>query len=306
MSWQEIIGRCEVRFRIRVTGPVPGAGASRVFFATRVRQDVVLKVGLDETAVIREVNALEELSGRGAIRVVDCDPSIPAVLLERAAPGQPLASVTDDGRATEIFCSVLDRLDPRPATGTHESIEQHVSAITRYQETRGPSGPLPFPWVARALEFLRGLVASTDRPVLLHGDLHHGNIVRHGNGWAVIDPKGLRGDRHFEVIQYLLNYPRRGGDVDLVLRRRMAMLTERLALDAERMARWGVVKGVLDACWALEDGTDWHSGLEAAERFARCLVASESQAAREWMKEGTSAVSGRSWRRNDATFHGGC
>lgn len=119
---------------------------------------------------------------------------------------------------------------------------------------------------------LAGLIASTERPVLLHGDLHHGNILCHHGDWVIIDPKGIIGDRHFETVQYLLNYPRRGGDASVVLARRMARLTERLALNGQRIAMWGVVKGLLDACWALEEGHDWSSGLDSAQRFERWLA----------------------------------
>lgn len=73
------------------------------------------------------------------------------------------------------------------------------------------------------------------------------------------------------MIQYLLNYPCRGGNAETVLARRIAMVTERLALEGRRIAMWGVVKGILDACWALEDGVDFHRGLDTAKIFGRWL-----------------------------------
>ena len=121
---------------------------------------------------------------------------------------------------------------------------------------------------------LTNLASSNGETELLHGDLHHDNILHDGGEWVVIDPKGIIGDPHFDVIQYLLNYPGRGGDPEAVLARRMAMMTEQLTLDAQRIAMWGIAKGILDACWALEDGADWRSGLHTAERFERWLAQS--------------------------------
>ena len=50
------------------------------------------------------------------------------------------------------------------------------------------------------------LLSSIDQRVVLHGDLHHFNILRcDRGGWLAIDPKGLVGDRYFDVCQFLLN-----------------------------------------------------------------------------------------------------
>ncbi len=206
---------------------------------------------------------------------MDFDGPLRALLLQRAVPGDPLSTVTDDDRATEIFCSVFRRLHQGSFTGTHQSISEHFSAIARYQQMRvATGGPLPLWWVDRAADYLTNLASSNGETELLHGDLHHDNILHDGGEWVVIDPKGIIGDPHFDVIQYLLNYPGRGGDPEAVLARRMAMMTEQLTLDAQRIAMWGIAKGILDACWALEDGADWRSGLHTAERFERWLAQS--------------------------------
>lgn len=231
----EVVRQCEDRFEIHVGQPLTHKGGTHVFLATRAHEDLVLKIGLNETDVTREVYALNGFSGHGAIDVIDFDGALSALLLQRARPGHPLSTLTDDRRATEIFGSVVQRLHPTLVTGDHESLQEHCAAIGRYQQTLTPAGPLPRSWLHRAVEYLNSLVSSTDHPVLLHGDLHHANILRHQDEWVCIDPKGIIGDLHFEVFQYLLNHPNRQGDADIVLARRMAMVTERLGLDAQRI-----------------------------------------------------------------------
>lgn len=266
---RESIRLCADRFEIEVMEPLRHEGGAQVFLATRANEELVLKIGVNPQEMIREVHALIAFADRGAIPVIDYDGTLPALLLPRAVPGYSLSDISDDIHATAIFCSVFRRLQPSPVTGPHESIQDHVSAIGRYRRMAAGAGPLPAPWVDRALDYLDGLIASTERPVLLHGDLHHANILRHHDKWVVIDPKGIVGDPHFEVIQYLLNHPSRDAAAETVLARRIAMITERLALEGQRIAMWGVVKGILDACWALEDGSDWDRGLDTAARFAR-------------------------------------
>jgi streptomycin 6-kinase len=43
------------------------------------------------------------------------------------------------------------------------------------------------------------LLTPSEADVLIHCDLHAGNALRAGEGWRVIDPKGVRADRHADI-----------------------------------------------------------------------------------------------------------
>lgn len=44
------------------------------------------------------------------------------------------------------------------------------------------------------------------RQMLLHGDLHHGNILlNHSGNYTIIDPKGVIGDPVFDISRFILN-----------------------------------------------------------------------------------------------------
>nr|WP_067617918.1 aminoglycoside phosphotransferase family protein [Alicyclobacillus acidiphilus] len=122
---------------------------------------------------------------------------------------------------------------------------------------------------------LAHLLRTTTCQTLLHGDLHHENILRQGlDDWVVIDPKGILGDPHFDTIQFLLNDTERDGDADVVLARRVGEMAKRLHLDPARIGWWGVVRGALEACWALNGGGGdggAGDGIAISERFARML-----------------------------------
>src|SRR5690606_23152783 len=49
------------------------------------------------------------------------------------------------------------------------------------------------------------LIATSHKTVLLHGDLHHDNILKNSDGWVVIDPKGFIGDPVYEVAAFIRN-----------------------------------------------------------------------------------------------------
>lgn len=282
VAWSEtlpgLIADYANRFEFSPEAPFSNLSYNFVLRAKRSGgKPVVFKSSFLKDELSREVSVLRAYEGRGAIHVLDADEGKGVALLEGADPGTPLSSIEEDARATDIFCEVFRRLHlPAPAGSLFPSIKQHFAAIERYRErfdAMNAAAPLPESWVENAEECLAYLVSTTNENFLLHGDLHHDNILRHGEEqWAVIDPKGIIGDIHFDTIQYLLNYEDRDGDCEQVLRRRIAIMADSLGLDHRRISMWGVARGVLEACWTIEDGgTDWHRGILITERFARCL-----------------------------------
>jgi streptomycin 6-kinase len=50
------------------------------------------------------------------------------------------------------------------------------------------------------------LLAEPREVGVLHGDLHHGNVLDFGvRGWLAIDPKGLLGERGFDFANIFTN-----------------------------------------------------------------------------------------------------
>jgi streptomycin 6-kinase len=111
--------------------------------------------------------------------------------------------------------------------------------------------------VDRALGLFGELLPSQGPPVVLHGDLHHFNILRAGDGWRAIDPKGLVGDPAYDCAALLFNpwdsLPR-GPQLPRTLARRIAILADTLGLDRERIHGWALAQSVLSAWWSYDDG----------------------------------------------------
>ena len=115
----------------------------------------------------------------------------------------------------------------------------------------------------------------SDGDELLHGDLHHDNILAAGDAWLAIDPKGVLGEPAYEVGALLRNFWDRDTS-DAVRRqmsaRRVAILAETLGFDRRRIAGWGVAQAVLSAWWSYEDhGHGWEWGMAAAAALAPLL-----------------------------------
>jgi streptomycin 6-kinase len=242
------------------------------YVAPAVRADgtrCVLKVSRHVGETRSEIAALRLWDGAGAARLLDTDPEIGALLVERLEPGTMLDEVADadDDQATLIAAGILRQLwRPVPAAGHGlRTLESWCAGYDRNRAAlgRGADG-FPAALFQRADALRRDLLASTTTTSVLHGDMHHFNVLRAQRAdWLAIDPKGLAGDRAFDVCQFFRNphrVPRR------VNSRRLDIFCAELGLDRQRTKDWCFVHAVLDACWDFEDGNPWQRAVAYAEQ----------------------------------------
>ena len=146
------------------------------------RQDdrgVVLKVIKAEGDEWRADRIQAAFDGRGAARVYD--QSDGAVLLERAMPGHSLVSLVargDDEQATRILARTIREMASAAAL-THDVDVPTVADWAISFETYAKSGDrmLPPALVSEAAATYSDLAGSQGPVRLLHGDLHHENVI---------------------------------------------------------------------------------------------------------------------------------
>ena len=265
----ELIEWLAGRWALTVGPAFPNIWLNYVAAATRRDgQPCVLKISrhVDETR--NEIAALRLWDGTGAARLLEADLELGALLVERLEPGTMLVEVAegDDDRATQLTAELLAELwrPPVPPDGAGlRTLESWCAAYDRNRAalSRGEGG-FPVALFERADVLRAELLASTAAPVVLHGDMHHYNVLRaERSDWLAIDPKGLFGDRCFDVCQFLRNpKPVPAG----VNRRRLDIFCAELGLDRPRTRDWCLVHAVLDACWDFEDGNSFQRAVEYA------------------------------------------
>ena len=277
----DIIGQCESRWSLEVRPPFEELSYNYVAPARRCDgEEVVLKAGVPRSELTREMEALRFYDGQGIVRLLEADPDLGAMLLERVIPGGMLAELCpeEDDRATHIAAEVMRQLwRPLPDGHPFKKIEDWFEGLERLRlEFDGGSGPFPAALVETAEMLYAELRCSNGEPVLLHGDLHHFNILSASRQrWLAIDPKGVAGEAAYDVGALLRNpLPSlyQWTDMDRILQRRIDILAEALDLERRRILGWGVAQTVLSAWWSYEDNDeDWRDVLPIAERLARLL-----------------------------------
>jgi streptomycin 6-kinase len=226
---------------------------SVLVYGTRDGAAVVLKVLKRRDEEWRSGDVLLALAGSGAVQVHEHMPG--AVLLERLRPGTSLVAVAeyDDDRATAVLADVIGRLNPDARIDGMPTVREWGAAFDRFLDSG--SDAIDGKVVVRARDDYRALCGSQSSVRLLHGDLHHENVVYDDSrGWVVIDPKGVVGELEYEIGAALRN-PRHFGPARLAaaMPPRIDFFAARLGLDRDRILRWASSQAVLTALWERED-----------------------------------------------------
>ena len=284
LSWIDrlpaILANCEQRWSLKLGPPFPNL--SYHYTAPARRADgtaVVVKVCSPTGEFVQEAEALRLFDGHGIVQLLDCDKSDEAMLLEHLKPGTPLSALEDDEEATSRAVAVMQQLwRPVPSDHPFPSVIDWGAGFARlHQHYGGGTGPFPAALLEEAETLFTQLSISMAASVLLHGDLHHDNILAaERQPWLAIDPKGLVGEPAYETgallhnpQPQLLNMPQPGR----VLARRVDQLAEELGLDRARVRGWGLAQAVLAAWWTVEDsGHIWNDALTCAELLSAIKV----------------------------------
>jgi streptomycin 6-kinase len=237
--------------------------------------EAVLKLSPHGQDFRYELRATELFGGHGMARLLASDAQRGFALLERLRPGVMLVTLdAEDAGKTEIAAGVLLELrrDAPPDHGL-PTAGDWFSAFAKHRAEYGGAGPLPKPLFERGEATYADLLASYDGPpALLHGDLQHYNVLSAGRApWLAIDPHGLVGEPAFDTGALFGNPMDVADRPDLqaVVKRRADILSERLALDRQRVVAWGLAYQVLSAVWSAENGgTRWGHAIRVAEALA--------------------------------------
>lgn len=241
-----------------------------------LQERAVLKIGYPNNDFSNEFHALQDFQGKGMVKMLDYSQEEGWILLDRLMPGSSLLSIEDETEVLSVFSHTAKRLWHKPvSTHPYPTVESWSKGIGRLRERfNGGTGPIPQELVAKAEALYPELLSSSTDLYLLHGDLHHGNILySDSSGWTAIDPKGLIGEREYDCIQFMLNEWEKWDAPLGLLRYRTETIASLLSLSYERLLQYGFCHSILSASWSVEGGLDgWKTGVSLAEMFEELLA----------------------------------
>ena len=210
------------------------------------------------------------LAGDGAARVLALDGD--ALLLERLPARRCLADMARNGgddEATRILCAVGDRLHAPRA----RPLPENLIPLRSWFRALAPAAATHGGILQASLEAAEVLLADQRDVCLLHGDLHHENVIDGGErGWLLIDPKGLLGERTYEYATTIVNPDAALAFAPGRLAHQASVIADAARLDRQRLLRWTLAHAGVSAAWCIQDNFDPTDALRLAD-LAQGLLA---------------------------------
>ena len=250
-----LVSELAERWSLEVGAPYQPSGyTSLALPVTRHGAPYVLKVRIPDEWSAGAAAALRHYAGRGIVALADEDEERWALLLERCDPGTPLLDQPDDEATAVVAALARELWAPPPEGHTFRLLADDAAGwLTVVRGSRHLSARVR----DEAVEALEWLIADPLPPVVLHTDLHAGNVLRaQRRPWLAIDPKGAVGDPAFDLAPVIRHLATPG-----LVARRLAIVCEVTGLGAARVRAWALVKCAEGAEWSYAAG-DTESGDE--------------------------------------------
>ena len=227
--------------------------------------NVILKVNIDTDELASEHNMLKDMDGRSSCRVFAYDGARGVLIEERIIPRNfgksniPFTLRDEDNVAVRVnhFLRVFKDI--------HKTIDDTNNQVTYLDWFKNADSycmkhdmnELIKNNMHRACCIAEDLFGKYDDRVLLHGDLHHDNMMLNENGtYSMIDPKGVIGPEIFDLQRYILNeifYVSNDNCKDHVLKV-VEMISQKTKYPFIDIIKLFYMEVMLEKVWCLEDG----------------------------------------------------
>lgn len=226
-------------------------------FVAKVRTkngQAVLKLSPPCSRTAREITWYHHQK-KGCARLLRWDSNTGALLLERLNPGVSLKQKVIDGNDDEatmiIAKTIIELVQP---------VESDINDFPHVKDFENSlkllHQKIDHELYRVALNKFHALIGAKFEPHLLHGDLHHDNILSDGDSFKAIDPHGYVGPAAFEVGAMIRNpydaFPK-ALSLKETIERRITILANALPFRRDEILAWSLIYTLIATSWSLED-----------------------------------------------------
>ena len=215
---------------------------------------------------------LKAMSGNRTVKLYECDGQ--AQLMEYL-PGQNLYKYSKENKedeATKVFINIIKKIRSCKVVEDRDKLTP-IKHLFQLFDQLAPSEELS-EFFIKARELSNYLLSTQVEEVLLHGDLHHENVLKNSEGeYVCFDPKGMIGDPSYELATTLKNpwdYPKISQDLEM-FKKRANCFSKELNLPLERIIGFAFIHLCLSVGWAIEDNNDYSHQERLLKQVAKLL-----------------------------------
>jgi len=258
LDWDERAFRCSQAWNLSKLEWYPGVSTARIGLCESPFGPAVLKVSNYPDLIACEVNALRHFGASICPKVLEVSRADHAILLERVHVNHDLTTLFPAAeQEIDLWLPFFHEIVKQP------DIPEGFPTLADYARVfERVIGGAQQDGAARVLRFAHDnrdvLMGPPSELRLLHGDLHHFNLLCDTGGkWWMIDPHGVVGNPLYEIGAFIRNpMPRfyREPGFRNCLEERLTFLSERLCVPVEVVALYGFYGAAFSIAWDYEDG----------------------------------------------------
>jgi streptomycin 6-kinase len=277
-NYPRLLDECVERWDLQLLGTATaGLPINVIFYCEDGNgKPLVLKIGHPHPEQKTEIIALRKYTGRRIVRIIDWDETTGSFLMDRIFPGEKFRDYTAGNDASGLNRSKMQIPLFRDISIPIESVDGLPSfdgwlkrGFAKFRDARPRAGESDQDsefshYIGLAESVFTSLRKRHTRNYLLHGDLHHENILEsESGGWIAIDPKGVIGPRVMECGRFLHNFivdeipglneieDATDEQIVRVLSVRFETFSELMDLDYSDIVAAAYVDLVLSTCWSI-------------------------------------------------------
>ena len=227
----------------------------------------VLKMCVPGPEVATEINCLRAYDGRGYVKLWDYSLEDDILLLERVTPGNQIWDIADYKERARLMANVIKNLPFIPCKqGDYPTYRTWMEDIHSKLTKMGGMDDALF-YLDGALRIYDELKQRYSRSCLLHGDMHHENLLLNRQGsYTIIDPKGVVDNPVMETARFLMNeeLPCKTEKIHEIV----SIMSPIIGIPEADMLKSMYIDAALGNCWTFEDYFPTPEAFEESKRKA--------------------------------------
>ena len=230
--------------------------------------NIILKINADTETLLSEFRALQSMHSTNCCKVYDFDEAYGMLVEELISPGTVLREEKNLAKRIKHFCTVFHNIHTTPisvADTGHKTYLNWLENADRFCQQHAADTKYTAVLELKknmyeAYQIGKELFEKYPDRLLLHGDLHHDNILQNANGeYCIIDPKGIIGPEIFDIPRFILNelydfdYDKAAEAISHI-EMTIQLISDTTGYPIKDITRLFFMETMLANAWCLEDG----------------------------------------------------
>ncbi len=210
---------------------------------------------------------LRACAGNGAVHLFKFDQRAQLMELLDEPNLYTYSAIGEEHKATQVFVNIIHSI--HSVKNYNKNKLKPLKYLFNIFKRISPPDGLKNSFF-KAENIAKELLKTQTDEVLLHGDLHHENVMKNSNDQFVcFDPKGFYGDPSYELATTLKNpwdYPEVSQNMD-IFKQRVNTFSTDLNLPISRIIGFSYVHACMSLAWSIEDNHDHSHQAQLIKNF---------------------------------------